>query len=94
MIALAVIWRANPGREALVADVFRKLTDESRREPACLMYQVHRHPVDPRTFFIYEQYTDQAGLDAHRASPHFARYAKGELSAIAERVEGQIYEPL
>ena len=41
-------------------------------EPGCRMYQVHRSPSDPQQFFIYEQYDDQAALDAHRAAPHFA----------------------
>ena len=94
MIALAVTWMARPGQEAAVADLFRALTAESRKEPGCLQYQVHTHPTDPRTFFIYEQYQDEAGLEEHRASGHFLQYAKGQLPAIAERVGGQIYNPL
>ena len=35
------------------------------------MYQVHRHKTEPRRFFIYEQYKDDAALEAHRAAPHF-----------------------
>ena len=58
MIALAVTWMARPGHEAAVADLFRILTTESRKEPACLQYQVHTHPTDARTFFIYEQYRE------------------------------------
>ena len=94
MIALAVTWMAKPGHETAVADLFRVLTDASRKEPGCLQYQVHTHPEDPRTFFIYEQYENEAGLEAHRASDHFARYAKGQLPGIADRVGGQIYHPL
>lgn len=93
MIVLAVTWAAKPGHEEAVADLFRTLTAESRREPGCLMYQVHRHHEDPRRFFIYEQYGDAAALAAHRAAPHFA-HARRELPAIAERVDGQLYDPL
>ena len=28
-------------------------------------------PEDPRTFFLYEQYTDEAGYEAHKASSYF-----------------------
>jgi quinol monooxygenase YgiN len=94
MIALAVTWMAKPGHETEVADLFVKLTRASRTEPGCLMYQVHRHKSEPGRFFIYEQYTDEAGLDAHRAAPHFLQYAKGELPKIAERLEGNLYDPL
>ena len=94
MVVLAVTWVAKLGREAEVAGVFSKLTEASRKEPGCLLYQVHRHKTDPRRFFVYEQYKDDAALEAHRAAPHFLQHARKELPRIADRVEGQLYEPL
>jgi quinol monooxygenase YgiN len=94
MVVLAVTWMAKVGREAQVADLFSKLTEESRKEPGCLMFQVHKHKTEARRFFIYEQYKDDAALESHRASPHFLQYPKKELPRIAERVEGHLYEPL
>jgi quinol monooxygenase YgiN len=55
---------------------------------------VHRHRTDPRRFFLYEQYKDDAALEAHRAAPHFMEFAKKTLPKIADRIEGQLYEPL
>ena len=94
MIVLAVTWVAKAGREQEVALLFSKLTEESRKEPGCLMYQVHRHRTEPRRFFIYEQYRDDAALEAHRTALHFLQYAKKELPKIADRVEGNLYEPI
>jgi len=94
MVVLAVIWMAKLGHEAEVAEVFSKLTVESRKEPGCLMFQVHRHKTEPRRYFIYEQYKDDAALEAHRATPHFLQYARKDLLKIADRVEGQLYDPL
>ena len=94
MVVLAVTWIAKTGRELEVAAVFSKLTEESRKEPGCAMYQVHRHRTEPRRFFIYEQYKDEAALEAHRSAPHFLQYAKKELPKIADRVEAQLYESL
>jgi (4S)-4-hydroxy-5-phosphonooxypentane-2,3-dione isomerase len=94
MVVLAVTWVAKNGHEADVAELFSKLTAESRKEPGCSIYQVHRHRTEPRRFFIYEQYKDDAALEAHRAAPHFLQYAKKELPKIADRVDGQLYEPL
>ena len=94
MVVLAVTWIAKNGREAEVAALFSKLTEESRKEPGCAMYLVHRHRTEPRRFLIYEQYKDEAALEAHRSAPHFLQYAKKELPKIADRVEGQLYEPL
>jgi len=58
------------------------------------MFQVHRHKTDPRRFFIYEQFKDDAALEAHRATPHFLKYGKKELPRVAERVDGQLYDAL
>ncbi len=94
MVVLAVTWIAKNGRDAEVASLFSKLTEESRKEPGCTVYVVHRHRTEPRRFFIYEQYKDDAALEAHRNSPHFLQYAKKDLPKIADRVEGNLYEPL
>jgi quinol monooxygenase YgiN len=94
MVVLAVTWMAKAGKEAEVADLFSKLTAESRKEPGCAMYQVHRHRTEPRKFFIYEQYKDDAALEAHRSAAHFLQFAKKDLPKIADRVDGQLYEPL
>ena len=94
MIVLAVTWMAKEGEEDLVTKIFRVLEEESRKESGCLMYVVHRHRTDTRRFFIYEQYKNDAALEAHRASPHFQKYAVGQLPKIAERVEGELYKPL
>jgi len=94
MICVAVTYVIKPGHEAEAVELFGKLTAATRAEPGCRMYQAHRSTVDPRRFFLYEQYDDQAALDAHRAAPHFARYATGGLFAILENRTPELYEPL
>lgn len=94
MVVLAVTWMAKTGREADVAGYFVRLTEASRQEPGCVMFQAHRHKTDPRRFFVYEQYKDDAALEAHRATPHFLQYVKKDLPKIADRVEGHLFEPL
>ena len=94
MVVLSVVWMAKTGHEKEVAELFEKLTERSRNEPGCLMYQVHRQRIEPRRFFIYEQYQDDAALEAHRTTPHFMEYARKALPKIAERVEGQVYDPV
>ena len=94
MVVLAVTWMAKVGHETDVAALFEKLTEQSRKEPGCSMYQVHRHKTEPRRFFIYEQYKDDAALEAHRTASHFLQFAKKDLPKVADRVEGHLYEPL
>ena len=94
MVVLSVIWMAKLGHEAEVAEAFGKLQELSREEPGCQMYVVHRHRTEPRRFFLYEQYKDDAALEVHKSAPHFLEYAKKVLPRIADRIEGQLYEPL
>jgi quinol monooxygenase YgiN len=94
MLVLAVTWRANPGKESEVARLFQILQEESRKEPGCVLYMVQRHRDNPRLFFVYEQYKDDAALEAHRATPHFQQYARGELPKVATRIAADLYESL
>ena len=84
---MAAKWRAKPGREERLAQLCAELTEPSRAEPGNLFYQAHRSPADPQLFFLYEQYTDEAGYHAHMESEHFTRLVKGE--AIPELLEAR-----
>lgn len=94
MIVLAVTWLSKSGNESKVRQVFGKLAEASRREPGCRMYVVHQHRDNPLRFFVYEQYDDEAALQAHRDSPHFQTFAMQELPELGSRIEGELYTPL
>ncbi|MCU1300342.1 MAG: Antibiotic biosynthesis monooxygenase [Candidatus Sulfotelmatobacter sp.] len=94
MVVLAVTWMAKAGHDSELPPIFARLTEESRKEAGCVMFQVHRHKTEPRRFFIYEQYRDDAALESHRTTFHFLQYARKELPKVADRIEGQLFEPL
>jgi quinol monooxygenase YgiN len=62
-----------------IHQILRELTRLSRQEPGCVVYIPHVVESDPDTIVIYEQYRDEAAAEAHRATPHFAKYAVGGL---------------
>ncbi len=62
-----------------VLQAVRQLAEASRREPGCISYIPHELAGDSSLVMIYEQYRDEAALEAHRASPHFHQYAIGGL---------------
>jgi quinol monooxygenase YgiN len=94
MICLNVRLLVKPGHEKQVAELFGPLTEASRKEPGCVFYQAHQHRDDPRKFLVYEQYKDDAALDAHRNSEHFKRYAADGFYKFVEQREADIYRPL
>jgi len=79
MISFTVRMIFRPDDREEIAQTLRELTRLSRLEPGCVSYIPHHIESDPDTILIYEQYKDEAAVDAHRTSPHFAQYAIGVL---------------
>ena len=94
MICVAVTYVIKPGHEREAVELFGKLTEATRAEPGCRMYQVHRSRQEPRRFFLYEQYDDEKALEAHRASPHFEQYVQRGLLRIIESRTPDTWIPL
>ncbi|MDB5058927.1 MAG: antibiotic biosynthesis monooxygenase [Chloroflexi bacterium] len=91
---VAAIWTAREGQEDTIAEVIRVMTPPSREEPGCLFYQAQRSQENPRVFFLYEQYVDQAGYEAHMATPHFEKHVRGEAIPNLESRERAFYETI
>ena len=87
--------RAKEGEEDRLAEIIEEMTEPSRAEPGNRFYQAQRSAEDPRLFFLYEQYEDEAGYEAHMASEHFTRLVKDEaIPDILEAREREFYETL
>jgi quinol monooxygenase YgiN len=82
--AVAVTWEAKEGEEERVGQLLEEITPLVRAEPGCLMYIAHRSAEDPRTFFIYEQYEDEAAFLAHRETEHFRELVLTEAVPLLE----------
>jgi quinol monooxygenase YgiN len=84
---VAAKWRAHPGKADRLLEVIQEMTPPSRAEPGCRFYQSQRSEEDPDLFFLYEQYVDEAGYEAHQDSEHFTRLVKQEAipELLAER---------
>ncbi len=94
MLILVVRLTIKAGHENEVIESFRKLQEETRREPGCIMYVVQRGIENPRHYLIYEQYQDQAALDTHRASAHFIEYATNGFYRVVEERQAELFNPL
>ena len=79
MISFAVRLKFAPEDRADVVETLRLLTAASRQEPGCVSYIPHLVEGEPDTVLIYEQYRDDAALNAHRDSEHFKQFAVGGL---------------
>ena len=92
--AVCVTWVAKEGEEEAVAEALRQLVEPSRAESGVQVYLPHRDPEDPRTFFVYELYDDEAAYQAHVDTEHFKREGLGDaIPRLAER-RREFYETL
>ncbi len=88
---VSALWRADEGEEERIAGLIEEMTEPSRAEPGNLFYQAHRSAEDPRLFYLYEQYVDEAGYQAHMSSEHFQRLVVGEAIPHLESRERAFY---
>ena len=88
---VAALWRARDGEEERIRELIEIMTPLSRDEPGCRFYQAHRSTDDPRLFFLYEQYDDDAAYEAHMATEHFQKYVKAEAIPRLESRERSFY---
>ena len=79
MLSFTVRLRFDQDDHDKVKEVLVPLAAATREEPGCVTYVPHFVEGDSTTVLIYEQYKDEAALEYHRSSPHFALYAIGGL---------------
>lgn len=84
MFCLAVTYVVKEGKEEQAEAHLRALMRGSAEEPGCKQYVGHRAKDAPRTFFIYEQYVDEAAYWTHREQTHFIEHGQNGLMLLAE----------
>jgi len=89
---LAVKWTIKKGELDDVLAALRPLTEASRQEPGCLLYQALRDPENENVIFLYEQYLDETAYQAHADSEHFKTYALEDIFPRRESAERAAYE--
>ncbi len=84
MIALVVSLDVYPDRieqflAAIEANAKRSVTDEV----GCRGFEVAQDISNPTHFILYELYEDEAAVEAHRKTPHFATWrAAADLCVV------------
>ncbi len=91
---VAATYRTKEGEEEKIREILEITVPLSRAEPGCLMFHAHRSTDDPRVFFLYEQYVDESGYQAHMETEHFTNYIRGQAIPRLESRERAFYTTL
>ena len=71
MLGVVATVKVKPGMEAQFEAVAKELVAKvNANEPGCRLYALHRAEA-PQTYVFMERYTDQAAVEAHRATDYF-----------------------
>lgn len=95
IICVAAEWRTQPEHAETVRQLMVQAAAAVReQEPGNLLYIGHQDPKDPTHFLFYEQYADQAALDAHVASSHYKQLVAGQIVPLLTERTVTVYKLL
>ena len=78
------------GKTEAAAAILRRMRTATRQEPGNEVYDLFQAESDGRTtFHLIERYTNQAALEAHRATEHYIAY-RAEIPDLLDEPIGVI----
>ena len=88
-VILYAEFTAKPGSESEVETLISGLAQDVRREPGNNEFTVYRERDNPRKFFVFEEYLDEASFDAHINAEYGAVFNR-KLGSLIEEGESQL----
>jgi len=73
-ITKSVTFIAKEGSEAKMKALLTAMVAPSKAEKGCLFYEIFQYENEPRRFMAVETWENEAALDGHKASAHYAVY--------------------
>jgi len=84
-IYLTAIVKSKPDTVNQLREVLLDMVANSRKEEACIQYDLHEAAHD-LTFIFQEEWKDQSGLDEHNQQPYILAFVAQAGSLTAEIV--------
>jgi quinol monooxygenase YgiN len=78
--------KAKPGLEARMQQDLLSLLAPTRAESGCITFDLLQDTNDPTVFVLYENWKDQATLDAHFQQPYVKQVLQAYEKTLAEPI--------
>ncbi|MBW8687892.1 putative quinol monooxygenase [Chitinophaga rhizophila] len=75
-IYLTAVIKAKRAYTASIASMLQNMVVHTKKESACLQYDLHRSTENDNVFFFYEIWENQEGLDMHNLQPYIREFVK------------------
>ncbi len=73
-ITKRVTFIAKEGSEAKMKELLIAMVSPSKVEDGCIFYDIFVYENNPRKFMAVESWRDEAALDGHKSTEHYAIY--------------------
>jgi quinol monooxygenase YgiN len=73
-ITKRVTFIAKEGSEAKMKELLTAMVKPSKAEHGCVFYEIFQYENNRRKFMAVETWENEAALDGHKASAHYAVY--------------------
>lgn len=73
-ITKKVTFIAKEGCEDKMKELLTAMVEPSKAEDGVIFYDIFQYENNPRKFMAVESWRDEAALDGHKASAHYAVY--------------------
>jgi quinol monooxygenase YgiN len=87
-------FHAREGQEDAVAAAIREVVPHSRAEAGCRAIEAYRSYRDPRLFYIYSRWVDEAAFELHAELPHTVRFLEKVQALIDHSLDVARTRPL
>ncbi len=93
-IYLTAISKAKPQHVDQFKALLLTLVVESRKEEACIQYDLHQSTDNPALFIFHEEWASKEALELHNQTAHIAEFIKDSADIIDGNVTIHITEKL
>jgi quinol monooxygenase YgiN len=84
-INLTVILKSKLENREEMKAVLENLVENSRKEAACLQYDLHQNIEDPNIFVFHEVWKNKEGLDLHKEQLYSLKFNKNAEDFLQEK---------
>lgn len=74
-IYLTALVKSKAGKAEELKAILTNMVVQSRKEVACIQYDLHQSTEDENLFIFHEEWTSAAGLAEHNQQPYLTEFA-------------------
>jgi quinol monooxygenase YgiN len=85
-INLTVIIKSKSEYREDLKVILEDLTKNSKKETACLQYDLHQNLEDPNVFVLHEIWENEEGLDLHKEQSYLLKFNEMSEFFLEEKI--------